>query len=337
MDHEWTVLLLKRVSRIAGPWKERICCGAGRIRNSIQPRGYEWKSVRRLPAFPETTQEGEKVVCLDAVTGELVWESIHNVFLSDAPAERVGWSSVVCDPASNNVYLLGLGCTFQCLDAATGQVKWKHSMSEEFGMLSTYGGRTNFPIVFEDLVIISGVTTGWGTTAIPAHRFFAFNKLNGEAVWISSTRPRPEDTTYSTPVFTKLNGDDAMVVGAGDGAVYAFHPRNGSVIWKYQASNRGINTTPMVDSKGIVYCGHSEQNASDTTVLGAIFAFNGNTKGDIQEKDLLWKNEEVPVGRSAPVKLGDRVYFVDDGGTLIVVQAADGTLVGEEDWPRDVR
>src|SRR6187401_2548304 len=37
-------------------------------------------------AFPETTQEGEKVVCLDAVTGELVWESIHNVFLSDAPA-----------------------------------------------------------------------------------------------------------------------------------------------------------------------------------------------------------------------------------------------------------
>ena len=30
-------------------------------------------------AFPETTQEGEKTVCLDAGTGDLIWESIHNV------------------------------------------------------------------------------------------------------------------------------------------------------------------------------------------------------------------------------------------------------------------
>ena len=46
-------------------------------------------------AFPETEKEGEKTVCLDAKTGELIWESIHNIYLSDAPAERVGWSSVV--------------------------------------------------------------------------------------------------------------------------------------------------------------------------------------------------------------------------------------------------
>jgi len=47
---------------------------------------------------PETTKEGEKVVCADASTGKILWENIHNVFLTDAPAERVGWSSVVGDP-----------------------------------------------------------------------------------------------------------------------------------------------------------------------------------------------------------------------------------------------
>ncbi len=187
-------------------------------------------------AFPETTQEGEKTVCIDAKTGELIWESIHNVYLSDAPAERVGWSSVVGDPESDTVYVLGLGCVFQCLDGKTGKTIWEHSMSEEYGMLSTYGGRTNFPVVFEDLVIISGVMTGWGETAVPAHRFVAFNKKTGVAQWLKSTQPKPKDTTYSTPVFTTFKGQAAMVFAAGDGAVYAFQPRTGKQIWMYQAS-----------------------------------------------------------------------------------------------------
>jgi len=279
-------------------------------------------------SFPETTQEGEKTVCLDAKTGELIWESIHNIYLSDAPAERVGWSSVVGDPASDTVYVLGLGCVFQCLDGKTGKTLWEHSMSEEYGMLSTYGGRTNFPVVFEDLVIISGVLTGWGETAIPAYRLIAFDKKTGVAQWLKSTKVRPEDTTYSTPVFTRFNGQDAMVVGAGDGAIYALQPRTGKTIWKYQASTRGLNTTSLVDEKGIVYCGHAEKNATDTKILGAVFAFDGNTEGDIAEDKLLWKIPGKAVGRNAPVKVGGRVYFVEDGASLVIVDAQTGELIG---------
>ncbi len=73
-------------------------------------------------AFPETTQEGEKTVCLDAKSGELIWESIHNVFLSDAPAERVGWSSVVGDPETDTVFVLGLGCVFSALMENQGRL-----------------------------------------------------------------------------------------------------------------------------------------------------------------------------------------------------------------------
>jgi|694.fasta_scaffold00080_20 outer membrane protein assembly factor BamB len=278
-------------------------------------------------AFPETTQEGEKTVCADATTGDILWESIHNIFLSDAPAERVGWSSVVGDPETDRVYVLGLGCAFQCLDGKTGKVIWEHSMSEEYGMLSTYGGRTNFPVVFEDLVIISGVMTGWGDTAVPAHRFVAFDKNTGAAVWFLSTKLRPEDTTYSTPIFAMLGGQAAMVVGAGDGAIYAIQPRTGKVIWKYQASTRGINTTPVVDSSGIVYSGHSEQNSSDTTILGSIFAFDGNTQGEITEDQLLWKIPKRTVGRSSPIKIGDRLYCVEDGALLVVIDAKTGKEV----------
>lgn len=287
-------------------------------------------------SFPETTKEGEKTVCLDAATGKLIWESIHNIFLTDAPAERVGWSSVVGDPETDTVYVLGLGSLFQCLDGKTGKILWEHSMNEEYGMLSTYGGRTNFPVVFEDLVVISGVLTGWGETAIPAYRIIAFDKKTGIAQWLKSTKLRPEDTTYSTPVFATFNGQAAMVVGAGDGAIYALQPRTGKTIWKYQASTRGLNTTSVIDENGIVYCGHAEQNATDTKTLGAIFAFDGNAEGDITEDKLLWKIQAKAIGRSAGVKLGDRVYFVDDGAALIIVDAKTGAIVGQKKLGRSM-
>jgi outer membrane protein assembly factor BamB len=208
-------------------------------------------------------------------------------------------------------------------------------MSEEYGMLSTYGGRTNFPIVFEDLVIISGVTIGWGDTALPAHRFVAFDKHTGEAVWLQSTRPRPEDTTYSTPIMTTFDGQAAMVFGAGDGSMYAVQPRTGKIIWKYDASNRGINTTPLVRD-GIVYCGHSEQNAAQTDVLGALFALDGRGTGEIAEADLLWKIPTRTVGRSQPLVVGDRLYALEDGGTLWIVDARTGQDIARKKLGRIV-
>lgn len=280
-------------------------------------------------AFPETTQEGEKTVCLNADTGELIWESIHNVFLTDAPAERVGWSSVVGDPSSGNVYVLGLGCQFQCLDGATGKTIWEHSMSEEYGMLSTYGGRTNFPSLFDDLVIISGVMTQYGENAVPAHRYIAFDKRTGAAVWFTSTKPRPEDTTFSTPVFTVFDGQAAMVFGAGDGCVYAIQPRTGKTIWKYDASDRGINTPPLIVDN-IVYCGMAEQNRSDMTILGAVFAFDGRTSGDIPESNLLWKIPKKTVGRSAPLLVDNRLYMVEDGATMLIIDPKAGKLIAEK-------
>lgn len=274
----------------------------------------------------ESTEEGEQLVCLNGETGDLIWAKHHNVFLSDAPAERVGWSSVIADPTTGNIFWLGLGCEFTCLNGATGETVWAHSLSEEYGMLSTYGGRTNFPIVIDDLVIISGVMTQWGENAVPAHRFVAFDKRTGAAVWFTSTRPRPEDTTYCTPTLTVLNGQAAMVFGAGDGMMYALQPRTGNVIWKYDCSNRGINTPPLVVDN-IVYCGHREQNSADTRILGAIFALDGRAMGEIKEEDLKWKINAHSVEGSQPLLVGNRLYVVEDGGTLDIINAQSGEIL----------
>jgi outer membrane protein assembly factor BamB len=278
--------------------------------------------------LPESTQEQEKVVALDAATGETVWEYKYNLYLTDAPAERVGWSSVVADPETGNVYAQGLGATFHALDGATGKLLWSRSMSEEFGLLSTYGGRTNFPVVFEDLVIVSGVMTGWGDYAVPAHRFIAFDKRNGTAVWFFSTRLRPEDTTYSTPVFTVQNGQALMVVGAGDGSIYAVQPRTGKMVWQFDASTRGLNVAPLVVGDK-VYFGHGEQGFKDQTVLGAVFAFDATGTGNITETKQLWSIPKKTVSRASPVLFDNKVVYIEDGASMFAVDPEKGKEVGK--------
>lgn len=276
---------------------------------------------------PGTKQEAEKVICVDAATGEKKWENIFNVYLSDVPDTRVGWSSVVGDPATGNVFALGVCGYFQCLDGITGKTIWSHSMSEEYGLLSTYGGRTNFPIVHENLVIISGVVIGWGEMARPAYRLIAFDKRNGQAVWFQSTRPFPEDTTYSAPAISVINGQAQLAVASGDGSVYGFQPRTGKQIWNYDVSLRGLNTAvTFVGNK--VLCGHSEENLDDTA-MGALFAIDASKSGNITKTGELWRTKEEFIGKTGPLVIGDRVYSVDDGGIFYVNDLKTGAIVGK--------
>lgn len=280
---------------------------------------------------PGTALEGEKVVCLDAATGEILWENKFNVYSSSVPDTRVGWSSVTGDPTTGKIYALGVCGYFQCIDGETGKTVWSVPMHERFGLLSTYGGRTNYPIVVDDLVIVGAVMTGWGETALPAYRFIAFNKLNGEVRWFNSTRVRPEDTTYSGPTLAVFNGVKVFVVGSGDGWLYAFQPATGKQVWEYEFSRRGLNLSPTVDGD-VVYMGHSEENPTGSK-MGAIAAVKGNLTGNItptkdDPKGEIWKHLEVGVGKSAMLKIADRLYCFDDSGKLQVVDAATGEPIG---------
>ncbi|WP_373649508.1 PQQ-binding-like beta-propeller repeat protein [Schlesneria sp. DSM 10557] len=276
---------------------------------------------------PGTTKEAEKVVCADAATGEIKWENVFNVFLTDVPDTRVGWSSVVGDPVTGNVIALGVCGYFVCIDGETGKTLWSRSLSEEYGMLSTYGGRTNFPIIYENLAIISGVVIGWGEMARPAHRIIAFDKRNGQAVWFQSTRPAPEDTTYSSPALTVINGQAQFILGCGDGSVYGLQPRTGKIIWSYDASLRGINTAPTVVGNTVL-CGHSEENLDDTA-MGALFAIDASKTGNITKTGEIWRNKEQFVGKTAPLVLDDRIYSIDDGGVFFVNDLKTGEQIGK--------
>ena len=279
-----------------------------------------------LRAEAETPREGERVVCLDAKTGETIWENRFNVWLSDVPDTRVGWSSVVGDPETGRVYALGVCGFFQCLDGETGERIWSVPLHEKYGLLSTYGGRTNFPILCDDLVIISAIVIGWGDMAKPAHRFLGFDKATGEVRWFGGTRLLPYDTNYSAPTLTVLNGQKALVVGSGDGQVWALQPRTGEPIWSFEFSRRGLNIPPLVVGETI-YMSHSEENMN-TTAMGCVVAINGASQGNVTRSAELWRVEELMVGKCAPLKIDDRLYCLDDRAKMHVLDTKDGERVG---------
>jgi outer membrane protein assembly factor BamB len=288
---------------------------------------------------PETKLEGEKVVCVDAASGEILWEHVFNVYLSDVPDTRVGWSSPVVDPETGNVYVQGVSGYFCCLDGKTGDVVWQRSLHEEFGFLTTYGGRTNIPVVYADTVITSAVVIGWGDTpqwnlmAKPAYRFLAFDKRTGEFRWLGSTNLIPYDTTYSTPTIARLAGRDVLVFGGGDGCMWALEAGTGRKVWSYNFSRRGLNVSPLVTADGRIYNGHSEENMLGNT-MGAVVALDGNFGVDklpvsLNDKEL-WLNYEVMAGKSSPVMLDGRLYIIDDRAKLFVFDPETGKQIAKK-------
>ena len=69
----------------------------GGISTPIVMRGKLYTIVR---SDAGTSKDCQKVVCADAATGKKIWEARSNVFLTDVPAERIGWASCAGDPAT---------------------------------------------------------------------------------------------------------------------------------------------------------------------------------------------------------------------------------------------
>jgi len=273
--------------------------------------------------------EQERVMCFNAENGKLLWEHRFNVYLSDVPPHRVGWASPVGDPATGNVYAFGVGGTLLSL-SREGKVLWERSLGEDFGLLTTHGGRTVSPLIDGDLVIVSGVTFQWGEHARGAHRFIAFDKKTGETVWVSAPGGRPYDTTYAAPIIVNVNGRRLLIQGASDGVVHAIKPQTGEPVWKYEISKRGLNTGTVVYGTTAILT-HSEENL-DSSEMGMMVAVDASAKGEIKKEQVKWRTYGWQGGFSSPVLDGDRLYQLDNSANL----AAFDVNTGKQLWLKNL-
>ncbi|MGB0716767.1 MAG: PQQ-binding-like beta-propeller repeat protein, partial [Phycisphaerae bacterium] len=277
----------------------------------------------------------EKVVSLDAKTGKEIWSHSFNVFHTDIVENRLGWTSVAVDAETKNIYAHGTGGELFCF-SWDGKIRWKRSLTEEYGRESGYGGRLHTPVIDEDRVIISFtyILSTWGSGKKKAgHRYLAFDKNTGDLIWIGQPGGKPFDTTYSTPIVTVINGRRLLIGGNADGHIYAMEARTGRKVWSYHLTLRGgINTSVVSDGKYVYAC-HAKENP-DSSVMGRVVCIDGSLEGEITQDGELWRADGIKAGFSSPALANGRVYVVTNTADLVALDAKTGERYWEHNLGR---
>ena len=267
------------------------------------------------------------LAAFDAATGEPVWERRFNLHLTTVPFNRVGWAAPTGDPETGYVYDQIVSGVLVCLDR-DGELVWSRSLKEEYGRYEGYGGRTASPLIDEDRVVVSMISSSWGPLGPPRHRYYAFDKHTGEPVWISTPSQELFDlNTQSNPVVAVIGGQRLILAGAADGRLYALQARTGKKVWEFQLSKNALNVTPLVDGN-VVYMAHSEENIDEAT-QGRVVAIDGTGSGDVTKTHELWRANRLESGFPSPVVRDGKLYVVDNSANLAALDAKTGERLWE--------
>jgi outer membrane protein assembly factor BamB len=275
----------------------------------------------------------ERVMCFDADTGKVLWEHKFNVFQTDIVAIRLGWTVLAGDPETGNVYAHGTQGLFVCFDK-DGKILWQHSLTEEYGRISGYGGRVTSPIVDGDLVIIGMMNASWGEQARGGNRFLAMDKRTGTPVWWTSTEAQPRDTYYSVPVIAVINGERLLISGSADGGVYAFKVRTGEKVWGYTFGAGAVNCSPVVDGTR-VYIGHGEENL-DNNKQGRMICLDAGQVHAGKPK-LVWDKPGLKIKYCSPVIHEGRLYVCDENAQMFCLDANSGKQIWRFKYGRNAK
>ncbi|MFN0127367.1 MAG: PQQ-binding-like beta-propeller repeat protein [Verrucomicrobiales bacterium] len=282
----------------------------------------------------------ETMTCLDAATGKLIWEKQFRDFISDTAYNRYAIGSPAYDAETKQLYLQTTNGVFICFDAATGDIKWSHSLMEGVGRLTFPNGRTGAPVVEGDTVIVHCITANWGAAGPANDRFYAFDKRSGELVWFTSGGLQPKDSSHSTPFIETRYGRRVMYSGTGDGNLYAFNARTGEPLFRFHLSKMGVGCSPVIAHNTVMGI-HADENV-DNSEIGRFVGVRlpkevpprqaDPTKTDgtpLPASAESWRHPFSSFTASATV-VGDRVYQIAQTGQLICVDIKTGDLVFEK-------
>ena len=269
----------------------------------------------------------ERLVAIDAETGKLVWEKRFSQYLSDVPQHRASWASPAVDPETGNIYVFTVAAQLICV-APDGKIVWDRSLPDEYGAVTTHGGRTTSPIVEGDKVILNALVLAWGDLNRTGNRYFAFDKKTGQTVWIASPQARHYDTNYSTPIVANIDGTRALIVGGTDGVYHALKVNTGEKIWSIEVSKRAILNSALFRDN-VAYITHGEENM-DTTEMGMIAAVDATKSGTLAVDAFKWRTRGFLPSFASPVMDDQRLYTIDNSAIVGAFDLKTGARLWEK-------
>jgi outer membrane protein assembly factor BamB len=166
----------------------------------------------------EQRGEQELAVCYNLLDGQVLWAHTNTVRF----AEELGGPGPRATPTlqDNRVYAVGAAGTLDCLDLSTGERIWTVETLKNPGAENLTWGKSNSPLVMDDLVVVTGGGAG--------PLLMAFDRDTGTPIWEGGNG----SASYASPVLASLNGQNQLLT-VNAKSVSGHDPANGRVLWQY--------------------------------------------------------------------------------------------------------
>ena len=279
-----------------------------------------------------------KVRCLDAATGEEIWQTQ----LSTLQQTNMLCSVAVYDGKVLTGYSSDIGSSeIACLDAETGAVAWRFRVVPE----SQYGGGSVWtsPAIDEENKIVYNVT-GSVKSYPPSGTLYAESILahdlhSGELLWYYQAQARDAfDLDFSChPMIFDAQAPAGyrgkltrQCVGAGNKrGFYCWNRFTGELYWKVQLTNQTSSGGPLLNSTAVAYnrifvVSNALTSRGSSSVTAALNAYTGDIEWWIPNSSLI----------RGPVAVANGVFyqgFID--GTVEAVDARNGRSLWDFQMP----
>jgi ABC-type phosphate/phosphonate transport system substrate-binding protein/outer membrane protein assembly factor BamB len=245
--------------------------------------------------------------CLDAYTGSEVWQVKY-----EAAGEMDYSNTPRANPVIHNglAYLLGAFGHLHCVELATGRIRWKMNIVEDFNAELISWGVSATPLIVDDKIIVN---PGAKDASI-----VALDKLTGKVIWKTPGQP----AAYSSLIIDTFGGV-RQIVGYDAISIGGWDPKTGKRLWTLLPKYEGDFNVPIpinVDGKLLLMTENNGTRLYDFDDEGAI----------IQEP--IAANEALASDCSSAVELDGLVYGCSGG--LVCLDTNNDlhtTWIGDDD------
>ncbi len=255
----------------------------------------------------------EAVVCMEAATGETIWEHRYDHDAHPAHITQFGTGPRATPLISGSrIYAIGVAGMMHSLTKNTGDVVWSHNLwGEVFGGNKLPHGYASSPIEYRDTLI--ALVGGEGKSIV------AFDKNDGSVAWQSMSYKN----SYSTPRILEVDGQEQLLAFMAKELV-GVNPSTGEELWRYPQENQweqNINPPTLVDGQYLFL---------SSTQVGAR-GLKLTNKGGKTEVEELWSSRKIQFYHVTSVNDGDWVYG-SSGSRSPAFMSAVNVKTGEIPW-----
>lgn len=265
----------------------------------------------------ETLEALERVICLDELTGKILWTHEWETHYRRQLGSYATGPRATPLVVGRRLFTLGATGRMHCFDAKSGNVEWEYDALKEFGAEVPTFGVSAAPIAWKDTVIFA--------CGGPDGLLRAFDQSTGTEKW--KALPADYEMPYSSPVILEIGGVDQLIQW-DQTQLSALNPNDGKTIWKipFQSqSNMALARPVLIGDKLLVSGFYNGSMLVSATADGA---------------ELLWKNgglgerpnqtTSLHAVITTPIVEGDHFYGTCSYGELRGLRLKDGERVWEQ-------